>query len=304
VGQPLREIKTLKGDALGLGLEDGISILYGTSATDWLVDTVSQMQDGVSIRPLTLQVLGEPLFADQYGVRSLSATDAYGNFAMGTTTQLVKPLYDMMRGGIKCSAVSREKNQYRLFGDGGQVMSLTSGGKQLLGVGYAKLGFTAACAAQGELDNGDEIMVAGSDDGWVYRLDQGDSFDGDPMDWALQLHFNSLGSPRHRKRFRLAIFNITAPVAFPMQANLIFNYGGMDHAQHIQELMGISGNYGLWGVDDWGTFYWGGQYMSEGEIHITGSGRTLSILLYGQGTVPAFEMSGLTLQYSVRRLVR
>jgi len=44
--------------------------------------------------------------------------------------------------------------------------------------------------------------------------------------------------------------------------------------------------------------------MSEGEIDITGSGRTLSILLYGQGRVPAFEMSGLTLQYSVRRLVR
>ncbi len=69
-------------------------------------------------------MLGEPLFADQYGIRSLSATDAYGNFAMGTSTGLVKPLYDMMRGGIKTSAIVRAKNQYRLFADGGQVLSL------------------------------------------------------------------------------------------------------------------------------------------------------------------------------------
>ncbi|MCL7941218.1 hypothetical protein M8009_13070 [Halomonas sp. ATCH28] len=304
VGQPLREIKTLMGDALGIGTAEGVKILYGTSAADWKVETVSQMQDGVSLIPGTLQVLGEPLFADQYGIRSLSATDAYGNFAMGTSTALVKPLYDMMRSGTKASAIVREKNQYRLFADGGQVMTLTSDGKQLLGVGYSKLGFTASCTATGELDDGTEIVVAGSDDGFVYRLDVGDSFDGEPMDWALQLHFNHVGTPRNHKRFRKAVFDIEAPVAFPMQANLIFNYGGQDHAQHVQELLGISGNHGLWGVDDWGTFDWGGQSLSEGEIDITGSGRTLSILLYGEGTVPAFELSGMTLHYSVRRLQR
>ena len=304
VGQPLREIKALKGDTLGIGLEGGIRILYGTSAADWRVETISQAEDGVSMIPGTLQVLGEPLFADSLGIRSLSAADTYGNFAMATSSALVKPLYDRMRGGIRAAAVFREKNQYRLFSDGGEVLSLTSDGRQLLGVGFSKYPFTAACVAQGELADGAEIVVAGTDDGQVYQLDVGDSFDGVPMDWALQLHFNHLGTPRNHKRFRKAVFDLDAPVAFPMQANLIFNYGGQDHAQHVQELLGISGNYGLWGVSDWGSFYWGGQYMSEGEIDITGSGRTLSILLYGQGTVPAFELSGLTLQYSVRRLVR
>lgn len=305
LGQPLREIQTLMGDALGIGTAEGVKVLYGTSAADWQVETVSQMQDGVSLIPGTLQVLGEPLFADQYGIRSLSATDAYGNFAMGTSTALVKPLYDRMRGGIQTSAIVRAKNQYRLFADGGEVLSLTSDGQKLLGVGYSKLPVTASCAAQGELNDGSEIVVIGSDDGFVYRLDVGTSFDGAPIDAALQLHFNHLGTPRNHKRFRKAVFDIDAPVEFPMQANLIFNYGGGDHAQHVEALAGISGNYGLWGVDDWGSFYWGGQYMSEGEIDITGSGRSLSILLYCEGdAIPAFELSGLTLQYSVRRLVR
>jgi len=304
LGYPLLEIATLKGDALGIGYDGGIGVLYGTSAADWRVETVSQTEDGISIIPGTLQVMGEPLFADSLGIRSLSAADNYGNFAMATSTALVKPLYDRMRGGIKCAGVFRQKNQYRLFSDGGEVLSLTSDGRQLLGVGFSKYPFTAECIAQGELPDGTEIVVVGTDDGQVYHLDVGDSFDGDDMDWALQLHFNHLGSPRNHKRFRKAVFDLDAPVAFPMQANLIFNYGGQDHAQHVQELLGISGNYGLWGVSDWGTFHWGGQYMSEGEIDITGSGRTLSILLYGQGRVPAFELSGLTLQYSVRRLVR
>ncbi len=304
VGQPLREIKSVMGDALAIGTAESVRILYGTSAADWSVDTVSQAQDGVGILTGTLQTLGQPLFADQLGIRALSTVDAYGNFAMSTSTALVKPLFDHIRGGIKCSAIFRAKNQYRLFSDGGQVLTLTSDGQQLLGVGYSKLGFTASCAAQGELDDGTEIVVAGSDDGYVYHLDVGDSFDGAPIDAALQLHFNHVGSPRHHKRFRKAVFDLDAPAEFPMQANLIFNYGGQDHAQHVQQVLGISGNHGLWGVDDWGTFYWGGQYMSEGEIDITGSGRTLSILLYCEGIFPAFELSGLTLHYSVRRLQR
>lgn len=305
IGQPIRELKQLKGDALGIFTEESVRVLYGNSSVDWQVDTVSQALDGVGAMPNTVQVLGQPIFADFFGVRGLSAVETYGNFAMSTATALVKPLFDQMRTGIRGSAIFRELNQYRLFADGGDTLILTSDGQQMLGVGFAKYGFEASCSAQGERADGTEIVVVGADDGYVYHMNQGNSFDGEPIEAALQLHFNSLKSPRQRKRFRKAVFEIDTPAAFDMRANLLFDYAGYDQAQHIEEVADITGNLGLWGVDDWGTFKWGGQYLSEGEIDITGSGRALSVLLYTTSAdTPPFELNGMTLHYSPRRLVR
>ena len=304
VGEQLVEIKVLMDDALGIFTEDSVRVLYGTSAADWTVETMGANQQGVRIIPGTVQSMGQPLFADKLGVRSLATTSAFGNFRLGTMTLPVKPLYDDMQGGIRCSAVFRRKNQYRLFADGGHVLSLTTDGEELVGAGYTKLPMNVVCAASGELDDGSEIVVVGADNGWVYRLDVGDTFDGEPIDATLQLHFNHLGTPRNHKRYRKAVFDMFAPVEFDMLANLSFNYGGQDHAQHIEQVTDITGAYGLWNVSEWGTFRWGGQYMSEGEIDITGSGRTLSLLLHCEGKIPAFEMYGVTLHYSVRRLQR
>lgn len=304
LGQPLVEIAGLPGDALGLFTRESVRVLYGTSAADWTVETVGNAIDGVQVIPNTVQTLGEPLFADNLGVRALATVSAYGNFRMSTATALVQPLYDQMRGGLRCSVISRNKNQYRLFGEGGACLILTSNGQQLLGVGYAQYGFEPVCAAFGPDAQGNERIVVGAEDGFVYDMDVGDSFDGEPIDAALQLHFNHLGTPRNQKRFRKAVFDMDVPVAFDMRANLIFNYGGADHAQHLEGVADITGSHGLWNVDDWGHFRWGGQQMSEGEIDITGSGRNLSILLYTKGIVPAYELNGLTLHYSVRRLER
>ena len=304
LGQPLVEIAGLPGDALGLFTEESVRVLYGTSAADWRVERVGSAIDGVRVIPNTIQTLGEPLFADSLGVRALATVSAYGNFRMSTATALVQPLYDQLRGGIRCSVISREKNQYRLLGEGGSCLILTSSGEQLLGIGYAQYGFEPVCAAFGPDHNGHERMVVGAEDGYVYDLDVGDSFDGEPIDAALQLHFNHLGTPRNQKRFRKAVFDMDVPVAFDMRANLIFNYGGSDHAQHLEGVADITGSHGLWNVDDWGSFRWGGKQMSEGEIDITGNGRNLSILLYTKAIVPAYELNGLTLHYSVRRLER
>jgi hypothetical protein len=155
-----------------------------------------------------------------------------------------------------------------------------------------------------ELDSFEESVFIGSEDGMVYRMDKDDSFDGAEIPAALRFHFHDAGNMRQRKRWRKAVVEFRTPSTFPLKAHAIFDYGAPAIAVHDFDVNDSAPDWGIWESEEWGEFYWLDNNMSEGEVHINGQGRSVSLLLYGRGRAPSFVVEGYTLHYSPRGLTK
>ena len=312
-GDEVTALVSAKGDALALFGASTIRMLYGSSEDDWQSQELSNQADGAGAFPYTVQVMREPMFLDDMGLRTLSAVDAYGNFQTGNLSDPVKPLVEEMRKDAVCSLLVRERNQYRLLDEKGRCLILTLGGEGMLGFGLAHYPFTPTCAHQGKI-HGEQMIVIGSEDGFVYRLDKGETFDGDPIPASLRLNFHIAGSPTTQKRWRKAIIDITTTGMQTIKMQPIFNFGHADVASAevadtsrmiVTDLQGLAEAGGVWNVSEWGEFIWDGQHLAEAYADIVGSGRSMALVLYSEGAhAPPFTLNGVVLHYSVRGLRR
>src|SRR3546814_21120100 len=89
-------------------------------------------------------------------MRSLTATQAFGNFKTGTLSLLIEPYFrSKRRSGATAvlTYVSRTKSQYRLIWSDGTGLSVYMGGKTPEAIPFA-LGMQPYVATTTELDDG------------------------------------------------------------------------------------------------------------------------------------------------------
>jgi len=206
------------------------------------------------------------------------------------------------------AAAIRKTGVYRMYFQAGEWISMTFGPDSILGFGYGRIPVQTRVMCYGTVgpvpEQEEEAIFLGAEDGMVYRMDRGNTFDGEDIPFALRFHFNDGGNMRQRKRWRKAVVEFRTPAPFPLLANAIFDYGSPAVSVHDAEVDNLTSTQGIWNVSEWGEFYWLGKYMSEGEIHINGQGRSVSLMLYGEGRVPSFVIEGYTLHYSPRGLTK
>lgn len=284
-------------------------ILYGTvfgqdPSADGDLRVISEEAGAIE---WSVQALTEPTFLDDRGVRTLGSTDRYGDFNAGTASRMVKPYLDLLRrrGRTVVSSLRvRDRNQYRLFWDDGTGFVIDFGGKApaFMPLDYGKVW---RCTASVEDADGVERLYAGSDDGYVYRLDSGTSFDGAELTALLRLTFNSLGSPTVNKRFHKAALELTAAPTTTLYLSGDFSYGDPDQPSVAEQEFSVAGGGGFWNEATWNEFYWSSRVEGVAEAHLDGIGTSISIAI---STAAAYEAAhtihGLTLHYTVRGMVR
>ena len=304
-GAEITNIRPLKDDALAVTLMDDIKILYGSSHADWQQSGLPVVGDSVGAYPNGMEAAGMTILLDKGGLHAMEATSAYGNFATGALSTPIQPMIANLAPSIMAIVPLRDRGQFRLYFQTGEFITMTVVGGQPAGFGYGKLPFRISSVAHGEFD-GKERTFIGAEDGWVYEADVGASFDGEPIEAALRLHYHNAGNHRQNKRWRKAVLELKTPVQFPMKCHAVFNYGGAEQsAPDQQQMVGITGAAGIWNVDEWESFYWLGRDVSEGEMSILGHGRSISLMFHCEGAdIEPFILEGCSLHYSPRRLVR
>ena len=241
---------------------------------------------------------------DNRGLRGLEASQAYGNFAMGTISRLVAPLLeDYRRDGIRpvASLVCRTADQYWLFFDNGTGLIVHMGGKetQILPV---DLGRAVSCAASVEV-GGEERLFFGCDDGYVYELNKGTSFDGAPIEHYLRLPFNHFGSPSQRKRIHKIAIDLEAVGTTSLSVSADLDYGASPGIE-TQELVVTTGGGA---IDSLGSneLYFASQIETTAEAWIDGVARNISLKIGGlTATEEPHILTGITFHVSPRGLQR
>lgn len=263
-------------DVLVVFSRNSTNLLYSTD-TGWSMTTHSQEAGAIE---WTVQKIGNGVYLDDRGITTLSTTDAYGDFKSNSISKYIDPYLTEQLNNVVASVRVKEKNQYRLFMQNYEVVTLTLDGSKVIGFSRQYYNDRVTCCSSSEDSNGREKMYFGSDDGFVYQLDKGTSFNGSAIEALIKFHFNNLRSPSKKKRIKKITMELDAPINTYLAAEIEYNYGEYSNQQKFFDFEQPGG---IWGVDTWGAFVWGGRSVASAPLYCDGTCENFSITVYHSG---------------------
>lgn len=292
------------GASLGVFTSGKTSILYGSGSTDFnLVPSVHEL----GYHAYTLQPVSNNSYGlTARGIQSLITTLNYGDFQYAAVSFFVQPLLATKLGLETASVSLRAKNQYRLyFSDNtGLVVGLT--GEKISGILPLNYGIPVKTMWSGVLSNGTEVTYFGSTGGMVYQDNVGTSFDGSVIEAWIRPAFNNLKSPRVRKQYRRAIFEVKCGGYAKVNVSYDIGYATPNVAPvAIQQDQVLVGAGGYWEQFTWEQFVWDSPVVNTADLSIDGTDTNIGFLFYSKRAQDdSHTVSGVSLLYTPRRLVR
>lgn len=307
IGEPLQwDVITGAGE-IGLGTEatdvlqanESAVVLFGQQKIATLEGRdansfqLVELTEEAGAEAWTAQRIGETVYLDRRGLRSLRATQAYGNFKTGTLSEIIEPYFRAKRkaGVVPVASIAvRTKSHYRLFWSDGTGLTVYFGRKQPSALPFELNGMQPFCVHATELPDGTEGVFVGAEDGYVYRLDSGTSFDGVGVRAFAMTPFNPLGSPMYEKRVFRTTLELQAEPASRIGITAQFDYGDGKHPISGRQAFMVSGSGGgndflvtggggNWDSAQWDDFYWSSPLEGRAEAYIDGVCENVSFIM-------------------------
>ena len=298
-------------EALIIFTDKTISQLVGNTLQDFVLQPVTKNVGCVA--PDTIQEIGgDVIFLGPEGLRLFSATDRVGDFNLGVVS---KPIQNEMTALIASSSsfascVIKQKSQYRIFGYNATGTSTANAkgvlGTQMVGdntstMSWAETLGIKAYVADGDYENQTETLVFAHDDGYVYEMESGNSFDGTNIIASFATPFVSINDPRIRKTF-YKLFLYTDPqggVTTSVNLKLDFDTQGSIQPDTI-ELSNEAGTVGFYGSSGarYGTTVFGSKLVKQFETQVIGSAFSVSLQFVSDGQNPPFSLDAATLEFA------
>lgn len=304
--------------ALAIFTKGNISILYGSSVSDWKLIPFNQQAGAIAG---TIQRIGTTMMLGYLGITNLTTTQAYGNFASATLSKRVQTFLQDKHGLASGSCIVRNKTQYRVFFSDGSALFVTldngqssitpSPGQapiapgQVLGIMPQLFPDPVKCICSAQLADGTEVIYFGSTNGYVFQMEKGTSFDGANIEAYLYLVFNPSGNARVLKQYRHAVFEVSgnAYAEFNASYQLGYNTTNIDQPGNVTLVQGFSPVF--WDSFTWDQFQWDGVALTPSELDMTGSAENMGVVILSNSDYFASStLSGVTFHYTPRRILR
>lgn len=310
LGDDIVGFRKESGDVLPVYARNSTFQISGTSSADF---QLTLLAPEVGAIPYTIQNLGNRSYGlDDRGIIELSRAQEFGNFNSATLSRMVQPLINRIRPIAVASSVYKERNEYRLYGNNGTGLIMTTENDNFVGImpfdynaGRTNDLINITCACSGEDADGKDVIFLGADNGFVYQADKGSSFDGNPIQAFLRMPFNNLKSPRHTKEYMRGIVEMTCSNYSEIRFQPEFSYSDPNVQAHVLDNLTIQGSGGYWDIANWDEFFYDSQIIVNPEINITGQGLNMSIIFYSFNNFDlGHTLYGALIHYIVRSLRR
>lgn len=301
-GDDLVGYSNLPGEVMAIFSRGHIHILYGTSSANWRMN--EQSADSGAIE-WSVQDMGWPIMLDDRGVIDMRATRDYGDFKSATLSALVQPIIDSKKALVTDSIRVRSKDQYRLFFSDNTCLLMGLSKGRSTGFFLLDLGLVVRCSCATEDSMGNEILFFGADDGNVYQMDLGTSFDGANISAYVRLPYYHFGAPRRRKRVKRAVLEVDATVNTSLNFLQSFDYGDPGASSPLDQAFTVVGGGGFWGEALWNEFVWDEQVIGVANAYLDGTGYNMSMVIRSNAIYEAIHtLQALTYYYKSRGLQR
>ena len=310
-------------DTLYVFTEKTISAVNATSDQDAQRRPVST--DLGCVEPDTIQeIAGDVIFMGPDGLRLLSGTDKIGDVGLATVTKNIQDEVNSFRTRHNsfASFVVRNKSQYRILGYRAGDSVVNSQG--LLGTQFATQGGgdiawaetrgIKGYVAHSEYSGNQELIFFAHTDGYVYQLEQGNSFDGEVINASFFTPYLPVSDPTLRKTMYAVHTYLDPEGSFRSTMRLNYDFGGGDVIQPdpidlTNVLEQTSGDYdiGTYGTATYATY--SGDTVLTGFIYgdavrltlrkqVTGSGFVVSVEYTSSGATQPFSLDAMALEYA------
>jgi hypothetical protein len=264
--------------ALAIFSKNTIHILYGTSADDW---NLVYYRDEVGANAYTIQEFGMTLFHDDRGINNLLTVQEQGNFQHNTISRNVKPFLNKRKSLTTASCVSRQKSQYRIFFSDSYALYVTTHNRRVVGIMPIKFNHKVECCFSLETTDGSEGIYFGSDDGFLYQMDKGTSFDGGRIEANFQVHRLNFKTPRVKKRFMDSVAEVSGVGFHRFTFSYRLGYSSADIDNGAEKTVAVDLTSNTWDAEDatWdqGQYSWDGESLSPSRLKL--KGRSENIVL-------------------------
>lgn len=311
IGDDITALYKETGNALIIFCDNRIRNLFGKNTAAVPFDLRNVEGDAGAKAFSVHRISGETRFIDDQGFMGLKAVQDYGDFAQATYSQIIQDLADEMRDDFICSTYNRKRSMYRAFYEGGLGISATFNGQELSGfctyrfVDSGGTQITVRTIYNGDDTNGNEVTYFGDDNGWVYKMDSGTSFDGSSIPATLLTIYSHQGSPSYNKEYKKVVLEIEAEVEINLTYNAQFDFGsGKTPTSTTITGLVSAGGY-LWDQNLWNSFLWSSGDVGFVEGGIDGVAANIALQISSDTTYTApHTIYGITYHYINRRLVR
>lgn len=291
--------------ALNILTQKTTSVLYGTDATNW---TLMPYNTGVGALDFSVQNMNSTYGFDPRGVYDLKTIIAYGNFNQTMLTRNIQPFIDQNYSLFSYSCVNHRKSQYRMFFSNGNGLYLTSVNGQLMGVIPVYFPSPVYMAFEDKFTDTSDASFFFSTDGYVYQMEQGDNFDGQPMYHYITLVFDPVQSPRILKRFMKASIELYSTG----YSRISFGYSLGYNSATISQALPTDYQNAMPETDyDNGSFYdtvatdYDGQTIAPIDCSMSGTAENVAITIGGNDTnIAQYTVNSIIMHYQMRRAKR
>jgi hypothetical protein len=297
-------------ESLIIFTEKTISQLVGNTIQDFVLQPITKNVGCVASDTIE-EIGGDVIFLGPEGLRLLSATDRLGDFNLGVVS---KPIQEEMTTLIASSSsfsscVIKQKSQYRIFGYNNNITSNNSKGvigTQTVGndtsnMSWAETIGIKAYVCDSDYTNQVEVLVFANNDGYVYRMESGNSFDGNNIIASFATPFVYINDPRVRKTFYKMVLYTDPLGSVETSVNLKLDFDTLDSIQ--PDTIVLSNNTttaGFYGSNNakYGVTVYGSKLKNQFETQLIGSGFSASLQFVSEGINAPFSLDAATIEFS------
>lgn len=271
------------------------------------------------------EMAGDLVFLAPDGIRSLRASDQYGDVTFGIISSAIAPTVKALIRSNQTkdlsSAIVRDKNQYRLFycssGDddtlqrgiiGTYKMQPETGG---FGWEWSEVRSIPVACMSSEINfnfstSKSEWVIHGGYDGYVYIHDSGSDFAGSAIDAKLTLHELDYGDVGVRKTLHyVRIFGETEGTSDTIDLNITYDPREVDGSTvnlamqpDTYNITGINAG-STYGYALYGTAIYGGTPKWVRRQLVEGSGYSNEMEFYSTGTGDPYTLNSIYIDLRV-----
>lgn len=291
-------------DALYIFGEDRIYKLTGTSLENFEIVPITR-QIGCRNGETIQEFAGDIVFLGPDGLRTVAGTSKIDDVELGTISKPVQKLFeDKTDAGEFVSTVIPEKTQYRLlFSDTTTLAAQTTGvicSRKAQGeYEFASTkGIRPSCTDSSVYSSTNYILHGGFD-GYVYRDEQGSTFDGTNIIGRYRSPDITMGDAGIRKAFQRIIIQYAPEGTIASELFLRYDYEDPTVPRPAPYPFDSSKVVALYGTGTYGSVTYGGQSQPLIRQPIEGSGFAVALRVVDNGTSDPYGLKSFQLEYSI-----
>ena len=292
-------------DNLFIFCENRIFKLGGSSSSDFAIVPVTR-NIGCINGDTIQEFAGDLIFLGPDGLRTIAGTARIGDVELGTISSNVQSLFRENISDSESfeSLVIPDKTQYRIF------FSKTGGGEQsTIGVicvmrgqtfEFSKIrGIRPACADT-IITDGDVKPIHGGFEGFVYRQDQGNTFNGELILGKYRSPDLTMNDPGIRKHMQRVAINYAPESTIDADMFVRYDYESQDSTRPAAYALDSLNVAGIYGSVVYGVASYGGPTQPIVRKAVEGSGFAVAIRIEdGSNSTAPYSLKGFQMEYQL-----